>query len=52
MTPEDVLLESIAAASLYGDTANLRRKQAAKLSAAVEAAIAWRMSQCEIRRDD
>ena len=35
MTPEDILLESIAAASLHGDSPALRRLQCAKLNAAI-----------------
>lgn len=31
MTPEDVLLEAIAAASLHGDSAELRAKMCSKL---------------------
>lgn len=35
MTPEDVLLESIAAASIYGDSASLRAEQCRKLKVAM-----------------
>lgn len=52
MTPEEVLLEAIAAASLYGDTPELRRKQVAKLSAAIEAEAAWLLKNSEMHRDD
>lgn len=35
MTPEDVLLEAIAAASLHGDSPSLRRQACAKLNQAI-----------------
>lgn len=37
MTPEDVLLEAIAAASLYRDSPELRREMCAKLRKAMRA---------------
>ena len=37
MTPEEVLLEAIAAASLYGDSPDLRREMCRKLQASEHA---------------
>ena len=37
LTPEEVLLEAIAAASLYGDSADLRREMCSKLRASEHA---------------
>lgn len=41
VTPEDVLIESIAAASIHGDSPALRQKQCAKLIESIRRAGAY-----------
>lgn len=52
MEPEDVLLEAISAASLHGDSAELRSLMCKKLKMAMQNAEMFHVEHVKVVRDD